>query len=78
MFIGEGRVPFDTLVPFIPIQGSLHHPMYFTPKYKMATVIVERNARFLFEEENLDNSDDGDIPILTEGCNLYEARSSQK
>ena len=44
----------------------------------MATVIVERNARFLFEEENLDNSDDGDIPILTEGCNLYEARSSQK
>ena len=38
MLIGEKRVPFDTLVPFIP--GSLHHPMYFPPKYKMAAQLL--------------------------------------
>ena len=37
MLIGERRVPFDTLVPFIP--GSLHRP----PKYKMAAQLLLLN-----------------------------------
>ena len=51
MFIGEGRAPFDTLVPSFP--GSLHRPMYFPPKYKMAAQLL-----------SLVNSDDDFIPIL--------------
>ena len=38
MLIGERRVSFDTLVPFIP--GSLHRPMYYPPNYKMAAPLL--------------------------------------
>ena len=64
MFIGERRVPFDTLVPFIP--GSLHRPMYFPPKYKMAAQLLLLNEMldFSLEEECLVNSNDDDIPFL--------------
>ena len=60
MLIGERRVPFDTLVLFIP--GSLHHP-----KYKMAAQLLLLNEMLYFslEEECLFNSDDDDdIPFL--------------
>ena len=51
MLIGERRVPLDTLVPFIP--GSLHRPMYFRPKYKMAAQLLLLNEMldFSLEEE---------------------------
>ena len=64
MLIGERRVPFDTLVPFIP--GSLHRPLYFPPKYKMAAQLLFLNEMLDFssEEECLVNSDDDDIPFL--------------
>ena len=64
MLIGERRVPFDTLVPFIP--GSLHRPMYFPPKYKIAAQLLLLNEILVFslEEEYLVNSDDDDIPFL--------------
>ena len=64
MLIGERRVPFDTLVPFIP--GSLHRPMYLSPKYKMAAQLLLLNEilDFSLEEECLFNSDDDDIPFL--------------
>ena len=64
MLIGERRVPFDTLVPFIP--GSLHRPVYFPPKYKMAAQLLLLNEilDFSLEEECLSNSDDDDIPFL--------------
>ena len=47
--------------------GSLHHPMYFPPKYKMAAqpLLLNEMLDFSLEEESLVNSDDGDIPILT-------------
>ena len=65
MFIGEGRVPFDTLVPH-SFPGSLHHLMYFPPKYKMAAQLLLLNEMldFSLEEESLVNSDDDDITIL--------------
>ena len=66
MFIREGRVPFDTLVPH-SFPGSLHHEMYFPPKYKMAAqllLIVERNASLFLWKKSLFDSDDDDIPIL--------------
>ena len=64
MLIGERRVPFDTLVPCIP--GSLHRPMYFPPKYKMAAQLLLLNEMldFSLEEECLVNSDDDGIPFL--------------
>ena len=64
MLIGERRVPFDTLVPFIP--GSLHRSMYFPPKYKMAAQLLLLNEMLDFSlgEECLVNSDDDDIPFL--------------
>ena len=64
MPIGERRVPFDTLVPFIP--GSLHRPMYFPLKYKTAAQLLLLNEMldFSLEEERLFNSDDNDIPFL--------------
>ena len=64
MLIGERRVPFDTLVPFI--LGCLHRPMYFPPKYKMAAQLLLSNEMldFSLEEECLVNSDDDDIPFL--------------
>ena len=59
MLIGERRVQFDTLVPFIP--GSL-----FPAEIQNGgtTVIVERMLDFSLEEEGLFNSDDDDIPFL--------------
>ena len=64
MLIGERRVPFDTLVQFIP--GSLHRLMYFPPKYKMVAQLLLLNEMldFSLEEECLVNSDDDDIPFL--------------
>ena len=64
MVIGERRVPFDTFVPFIP--GSLHCPMYFPPKYKMAAqlLLLSEMLDFSLEEECLFNSDDDDIPFV--------------
>ena len=64
MLIAERRVPFDTLVPFIP--GSLHRFMYFPPKYKMAAQLLLLNEMldFSLEEECLVNSDDDDISFL--------------
>ena len=64
MLIGERRVPFDTLVPFIP--GYLHRPMYFPPKYKMAAQLLLLNEMLYFslKEECLVNSDDDGIPFL--------------
>ena len=64
MLFGERRVPFDTFVPFIP--GSLHRPMYFPPKYKMAAQLLLLNEMLDFssEEKCLVNSDDDDIPFL--------------
>ena len=46
--------------------GSLHRPMYFPPKYKMAAQLLLLNEvlDFTLEEDSLDNSDDDDIPIL--------------
>jgi len=41
MIIVEGRVPFDTLVPFI--LGSFHRPMYFPLKCKMAAQLLLLN-----------------------------------
>ena len=63
MLIGERRVPFDTFVPFIP--GSLHRPMYFPPKYKMAAQLLLLNEMldFSLEEECLVISDDDNIPF---------------
>ena len=51
--------------------GSLHHPIYFAPKYKMAAQLLLLNEilDFSLKEESLVNSDEG-------GCNLFEARSS--
>ena len=74
MLIGERRVPFDTLVSFIP--GSLHGPMYLPPKYKMAaqcTVIVERMLDFSLEDEGPFNSDDDGIPFVA-GVATYMRR----
>ena len=64
MLIGERRVPFGTLVPFIP--GSLHCTMHFPPKYKMAAQLLLLNEMldFSLEEECLVNSDDDGIPFL--------------
>ena len=66
MFIGEGRDPFDTLVPFI---SRLPSPSdVFPAKIQNGgrTVVVERNGMlgFSLAEESLVNSDDEDIPIL--------------
>ena len=81
MFIGEGRVPFDTLVPFIPRLPSPSDVFPAKIQNGGTTVVVERNASLLaisLEEESLVNSDDDDIHYPGGGCNLYEARSSQK
>ena len=46
---------------------SLHPPMYFLPKYKMAAQLLLSNEKldFSLEEESLVNSDDDFIPILS-------------
>ena len=46
--------------------GSLHRPMYFPPKYKMAAQLLLLNEMldFSLEDESLINSDDDFIPIL--------------
>ena len=64
MFIGEGRVPFDTLVPFIPRLPSPSD--VFPAKYKMVAQLLLLNEMldFSLEEESLVNSDDDDITIL--------------
>ena len=67
MLIGERRVPFDTLVPFIP--GSLHRPMYFPPKYKMAAQLLLLNECSTLGDESLFNSDDDDIPFAAAVAN---------
>ena len=73
MLIGERRVPFDTLVPFIP--GSLHGPMYLPPKYKMAAQLLLLNELldFSLEDEGLFNSDDDGIPFVA-GVATYMRR----
>ena len=65
MFIGEGRVPFDTVVPFIPRLPSPSN--VFPLKYKMAAQFFLSNEKldFSLEEESLVNADDDFIPILT-------------
>ena len=81
MFIGEGRVPFDTLIPFIPRLPSPSDVFPAKIQNGGTTVVVERNASLLaisLEEESLVNSDDDDIHYPSGGCNLYGARSSQK
>ena len=69
MFIGEGRVPFDTLIPFIPRLPSPSD--VFPAKIQnggTTVVVVERNASLLaisLEEESLVYADDDDdITIL--------------
>ena len=64
MFISEGHVPFDTLVHSFP--GSLHRPMYFPPKYKLAAelLLLSEMLDFSLEEESLINSDDSFFLIL--------------
>jgi len=48
MIIGEGRVPFDTLVPFIPRVPSPSDVFPAKIQNGGTTVVVERNARLLF------------------------------
>ena len=48
MLIGEGRVPFDTLVPFIPRPLSPSDVYPAKIQNGGTTVVVERNARLLF------------------------------
>ena len=48
MFIGEGRVPFDILVPFIPRLPSPSDVFPAKIQNGSITVVVERNARLLF------------------------------
>ena len=69
MFIGEGRVPFDTLIPFIPRLPSPSD--VFPAKIQnggTTVVVIERNASLLaisLEEESLVYADDDDdITIL--------------
>ena len=76
MLIGEGRVLFDTLPPFISTLPS--DLMYFLQKYKMAAqlLLLNKMLDFSLEEESPVNSDDDDIPILTAAatymrCNLH-------
>ena len=65
MFIGERRVPFDTLVPFIPRLPSPSD--VFPAKYKMAAqLLLNEMLDFSLEEESslVNSDDDDDIPIL--------------
>ena len=57
MFIGDRRFPFDTLVLFIP-RLSLPSDV-FPAKIQNGgiTVVAKRNARHLFKEESLVNSE---------------------
>ena len=48
MFIGEGHVPFDTLVPFIPRLPSRSDVFPAKTQNGGTTVVVEQNARLLF------------------------------
>ena len=48
MLIGEGRVPFDTLVPFIPRPLSTSDVYPAKIQNGGTAVVVERNARLLF------------------------------
>ena len=48
MIIGEGRVPFDTLVLFIPRLPSPSDVFPAKIQNGGTTVVVERNARLLF------------------------------
>ena len=48
MFIGEGRVPFDTIIPFIPRLSSPSDVFPAKIQNGGTTVVVERNARLLF------------------------------
>ena len=77
MFPGEGRVPLTHSSH--SFSGSLHHLMHFLPKYKMsAQLLLNEMLVFSLQEESLVNSDDDDVHYPGGGCNLYEARSSQK
>ena len=77
MFLGEGGVPL--IHSSHSFSGSLHHLMYFPPKYKMAVQLsLNEMLVFSLQEESLVNSDDDDVPYPGSGCNLHEARSSQK
>ena len=48
MSIGKGRVPFDTLVPFIPRLPSPSDVFPTKTQNGGTTVVVEQNARLLF------------------------------
>ena len=48
MFIGEGRVPFDTVVPFIPTLPSPSDVFPAKIQNGGTTVVIERKARLLF------------------------------
>ena len=77
-FVSQGAFSIDQKIPETSkdvfhlthsphsFPGSLHLPMYFPPKYKMAAQLLLLNEMldFSLEEESLVNSDDDDIPIL--------------
>ena len=64
MFIGEERVPFDTLVPFIPRVPSPSDVFPAKIQTGGTTLVLTEILDFSLEEESVVNSDDDDIPTL--------------
>ena len=78
MFIGEGRVPFDTVVPFISRLPSPSDVFPAKIQNSSTTFVVERKARLLFERRESRYFRRSFHSCPGGSCNLYEARSSQK